>query len=167
MAADETDSVAGAFHATYGSQACVVKGDATRVVLGSETHNVAGEVTQRFGPVKGTWASLTLNIPGGAEIVTPKWEVTTPEHNWLMDVAKSIFGEDTEAAGTKAEFVGFSIEGTGLAVEAVQIHAETIGVELSNVVLKAERPTLELNTGSLTVAQKAVHIATAGLLCIG
>ncbi len=133
------------------------------VVGGTATHIVCGSVFQNYGPVTAVCASLDWSIPGGATVHTPKWEVQSPEKNWLTaqgietkGINKELTGLSFETTGVLVESVGGHVENVGLHVETIALHFETVGMHGAN------KP-IELESLGTYVGQLGAHIKSAVL----
>jgi type VI secretion system secreted protein VgrG len=141
--------------------AYTVSGSETHIVAGSETHVVAGAVSQNFGPTNGIFASVNWLIPGGAKIVTPKWDVLGPVTEWHSPFKGEFVAVDLHVGAIAMEYV------SGAKLEACGVHAETLGCHVENTGIHKESKGIKIGHGGTKTEAQALAVLTCGFLKLG
>jgi type VI secretion system secreted protein VgrG len=134
----------------------------TKLTTGSLDYQ-SGPTKLTFGPTNFTWAATTghidhldLEIPGGATVMCPKWELLDSHHHVVTAQEEHGIGTLKYAIGTLLDVKGFSCSVTGIDISLK-------GVSIGNKGIKLESGGLEAKQKGLKAYVQGLHFNLAGI----
>jgi type VI secretion system secreted protein VgrG len=103
-------------------------------ITGTLTQTFSSAVTQIWGPVDAQMASLKWEIPGGATIFTPKFDVQIPS-DWLDFLSyDEVVSTKLDVVGLTTAIFGFKAEYQGVSIGGATVKREAHGAQITNTV---------------------------------
>jgi type VI secretion system secreted protein VgrG len=116
-----------------------------------------GAVTQEFGDTTAIYASANWTIPGAANVITSKWDLTMTKASFITSTLTKLKLNKTEAVTLGIGLFGTKAEAIGLSMGTAVLKAEVNGPSLALFGLALGLFSIKLDTSGDDTSTAALH----------